>query len=71
MEFPNELKELFPNEIVEVRGNAEALTIILGKEIDIKVFAKKLETKFVNLNYTYDLFLHHEDSHDFLKLTLK
>ena len=71
MEFPHELKDLFPNEIVEVRGNAEALTIILNKDVDIKAFAKKLETRFVNLNYTYDLFLHHEDRHDILKLTLK
>ncbi|MGY3055473.1 hypothetical protein ACVWYG_003689 [Pedobacter sp. UYEF25] len=71
MEFPHELKELFPNEIIEVRGNAEALTIILGKQVNINAFAKKLESRFVDLEYTYDLFLHHEGSHDFLKLSLK
>lgn len=71
MEFPHELKELYPKEIVEVRGNAEALTVILTKHTDIKAFSEKLEKRFVNLDYTYDLFLHHEGSHDFVKVTLK
>lgn len=71
MEFPHELKELFPNEIVEVRGNAEALTVILTRHTDIKKFSEKLKSRFINLDYTYDLFLHHEGNQDIVKLTLK
>ena len=31
MEFPHELKELYPDKIIEVRGNADALTVILNE----------------------------------------
>ncbi len=71
MTFPHELKEIFPKDIIEVRGNAEALTVILFKDTDVNKFAKILEGRFVNLDYTYDLFLRNEDSNDFVKITLK
>jgi len=71
MEFPHELKELFPNEIIEVRGNADALTVILKHEVDVNAFTKILEKKFTDLDDTYILFLRKEDEHDFIELVLK
>ena len=71
MIFPHELKELYPKDIIEVRGNAEALTVILYKDIDVEEFAKILQARFVNLENTYELFLTIEDSRDFVKITLK
>ena len=71
MTFPHELKELYPKKIIEVRGNAEALTVILYKDIEVEEFAKTLKARFVNLDNTYELFLTIEDSRDFVKITLK
>lgn len=71
MEFPHELKELFPNEIIEVRGNAEDLTVILTKETSVKSFAEVLKNRFKNLNDTYTLYLRNEDQEDFLEVVLE
>lgn len=71
MTFPHELKDLFPKDIIEVRGNAEALTVILFKETNVNEFAKMLEGRFVDLDYTYDLFLRNENSNDFVRVALK
>lgn len=71
MEFPHELKELFPNEIIEVRGNAEDLTVILTRETSVKSFAEVLKNRFNNLNDTYTLYLRNEDHDDFLEVILE
>ena len=71
MEFPHELKELFPNEIIEVRGNAEDLTVILTGETSVKSFAEVLKNRFKNLNDTYTLYLRNEDQEDFLEVVLE
>lgn len=71
MTFPHELKELYPKKIIEVRGNAEALTVILYKDVEVEEFAKILQARFVDLENTYELFLTIEDSRDFVKITLK
>ena len=49
MEFPHELKELYPNQIIEVRGNADALTIILNSDVNIHQFKAELIKKFSGL----------------------
>jgi len=71
MEFPHELKELYPDKIIEVRGNAEALTVILNKDVDIQQLSREFERKFQNLNEPMTLFLKHEDKQDFEKLVLR
>ncbi|SEQ93923.1 hypothetical protein [Pedobacter rhizosphaerae] len=71
MEFPHELKELYPDKIIEVRGNAEALTVILNKDVDIQKLSREFERKFHDLNEPMTLFLKHEDKQDFEKLVLK
>ena len=71
MEFPHELKELYPNQIIEVRGNADALTLILNNEVDIEKFKTKLKGKFFNLGERVTLFLRHQNKQDFEKLILE
>ena len=71
MEFPHELKELYPNQIIEVRGNADALTLILKTDVDIDKFKKQLKEKFFNLEEQITLFLKHEGKQDFEKLILE
>ncbi|WP_421938795.1 hypothetical protein [Pedobacter sp.] len=71
MEFPHELKELYPDKIIEVRGNAEALTVILNKDVDIQKLSREFERRFQNLNEPMTLFLKHEDKQDFEKLVLR
>ncbi|WP_316827726.1 hypothetical protein [Pedobacter miscanthi] len=71
MEFPHELKELYPDQIIEVRGNADALTVILKKEADIHKFKAELVNKFSGLEEQQILFIKHEDKQDFEKLILQ
>ncbi|MCX2493118.1 hypothetical protein OQX63_06515 [Pedobacter sp. PF22-3] len=71
MEFPHELKELYPNQIIEVRGNADALTIILNSDVNIHQFMAELITKFSGLEEQQTLFIKHEDKQDFEKLILE
>jgi len=71
MEFPHELKELFPDQIIEVRGNADALTVILNREVDIHKFKKELIKRFSGLEEQQTLFIKHEDKQDFEKLVLE
>ncbi|WP_412468039.1 hypothetical protein [Pedobacter sp. KLB.chiD] len=71
MEFPHELKELYPNQIIEVRGNADALTIILNRDVDIHQFKDELVKKFSGLEEQQTLFIKHEDKQDFEKLILE
>ncbi|MBC6110815.1 hypothetical protein ACFOG5_01875 [Pedobacter fastidiosus] len=70
MEFPHELKELYPGQIIEVRGNADALTVILSADVDIEAFKNELKKKFSNLEDQQILFIKHEDKQDFEKLIL-
>ncbi|UKT64196.1 hypothetical protein [Pedobacter mucosus] len=60
MEFTNTLKELYQEEIIEVRGNSDALAITLKDGVNIKEFTKKLKDKFKNLDETQKLFLKNE-----------
>ncbi|PWS28557.1 hypothetical protein DHW03_01490 [Pedobacter yonginense] len=71
MEFPHELKELYPNQIIEVRGNADALTVILKANVDIEKFKNELKKKYSNLEDQQILFIKHEDRQDFEKLVLE
>ncbi|TCD26223.1 hypothetical protein EZ456_14525 [Pedobacter psychrodurus] len=71
MEFPHELKELYPNQIIEVRGNADALTVILNGDVDIHKFKAELIKKFSGLEEQQTLFIKHEDKQDFEKLVLE
>ncbi|GGG93576.1 MULTISPECIES: hypothetical protein [Pedobacter] len=71
MEFPHELKELYPDQIIEVRGNADALTVILNKGVDIYQFKMKLIQNFSGLEEPQTLFIKHEDKQDFEKLVLE
>ncbi|MEH3115116.1 hypothetical protein [Pedobacter terrae] len=71
MEFPHELKELYPNQIIEVRGNADALTIILNSDVDIHQFKAELIKNFSGLEEQQTLFIKHEDKQDFEKLILE
>ncbi|MCX2574851.1 hypothetical protein [Pedobacter sandarakinus] len=70
MEFPHELKELYADKIVEVRGNADALTVILKSGVDIGNFIADLKAKYVGLEEQQTLFIKHEHMQDFEKLTL-
>ncbi|WP_316831997.1 hypothetical protein [Pedobacter aquatilis] len=71
MEFPHELKELYPDKIIEVRGNADALTVILSAEVDIDKFKNELKKKYAHLDDKQILFIKHEDRQDFERLTLE
>lgn len=71
MEFPHELKELYPGQIIEVRGNADALTVILNADVDIEKFKNELKKKYSNLEDQQILFIKHEDRQDFEKLILE
>ena len=71
MEFPHELKELYPGQIIEVRGNADALTVILNRDVDIYQFKAELIKKFSGLEEQQTLFIKHEDKQDFEKLILE
>ncbi|MFF5380189.1 hypothetical protein [Pedobacter suwonensis] len=71
MEFPHELKELYPGQIIEVRGNADALTIILNKDVDIHQFKAELIKRFSGLEEQQTLFIKHQDKQDFEKLILE
>ncbi|RBQ02988.1 hypothetical protein [Pedobacter miscanthi] len=71
MEFPHELKELYPDQIIEVRGNADALTVILRKEADIHKFKAEIVKRFSGLEEHQTLFIKHEDKQDFEKLVLQ
>ena len=71
MEFPHELKELYPDKIIEVRGNADALTVIVNTEVDMEKFKKELVSKFSGLEEQQILFIKHEDRQDFEKLVLQ
>ncbi|WP_421943083.1 hypothetical protein [Pedobacter sp.] len=70
MEFPHELKELYPDKIIEVRGNADALTVILQADVDIEKFKNELKKKYSGLEEKQILFIKHEDKQDFEKLIL-
>ncbi|WP_145855676.1 hypothetical protein [Pedobacter suwonensis] len=71
MEFPHELKELYPDQIIEVRGNADALTIILNKDVDMHRFKAELIKRFSGLEEQQTLFIKHQDKQDFEKLILE
>ncbi|KQS36909.1 hypothetical protein [Pedobacter sp. Leaf194] len=71
MEFPHELRELYPDKIIEVRGNADALTVILNNNVDIEKFKDELKKKFTGLADQQLLFIKHEDRQDFEKLVLE
>lgn len=71
MEFPHQLKELYPDQIIEVRGNADALTVILDKNVDLHQFKAELVKKFSGLEEQQILFIKHEDKQDFEKLVLE
>lgn len=71
MEFPHELKELYPDKIVEVRGNADALTVILNADVDIDTFKNDLKKKYSGLEEHQILFIKHEGRQDFEKLILE
>jgi hypothetical protein len=71
MEFPHELRDLFADEIVEVRGNADALTVILKSDVKMKEFEKKLKLRFNNLQEPQTLFIRHENKQDFETVVLK
>jgi hypothetical protein len=70
MEFPHELREHYPDKIIEVRGNADALTVILKADVDIEKFKNELKKKYVHLDDQQILFIKHEDKQDFEKLVL-
>ena len=57
MEFTQELRALYPTEIIEVRGNANALAITLVRETNSKSFIAKLKNRFKNLNQPRVLFI--------------
>ncbi|KLT65533.1 hypothetical protein AB669_10695 [Pedobacter sp. BMA] len=71
MEFPHELKEHYPDKIIEVRGNADALTVILNAGVDIEKFKNELKRKYTGLEEQQILFIKHEDRQDFEKLILE
>jgi len=71
MEFPHELKEVYRDKIVEVRGNADALTVILNAEVNIEEFKNELKKKYSGLEEQQILFIKHEDKQDFEKLILE
>ncbi|MCX2473334.1 hypothetical protein OQZ33_03215 [Pedobacter sp. MC2016-05] len=71
MEFPHELKELYPDKIIEVRGNADALTVILNADVDIEKFKNDLKKKYSGLEEQQILFIKHENRQDFEKLILE
>ena len=71
MEFPHELKELYPDKIIEVRGNAEALTVIVSAHVNIDQFSKELKAKHTNLDNPHILFIKHKDRQDFEKVILE
>ncbi|WP_316844593.1 hypothetical protein [Pedobacter psychrodurus] len=71
MEFPHELKEIYPDQIIEVRGNADALTVILNKDVDIHKFKTELIKRFSGLEEQQTLFIKHEGKQDFEKLVLE
>ncbi len=70
MEFTRELKEVYPTEIIEVRGNADALAITLVKETNSKSFIAKLKTRFKNLNAPKVIFIRCEDADAIEKIVL-
>ncbi len=70
MEFPHELREHYPDKIIEVRGNADALTVILKADVDIEKFKNELKKKYAHLDDQQILFIKHEDKQDFEKLVL-
>ncbi|MFW0718786.1 hypothetical protein [Pedobacter sp. N23S346] len=70
MEFPHELKEHYPDKIIEVRGNADALTVILKANVDIEKFKNELKKKYAHLDDQQILFIKHEDKQDSEKLIL-
>ena len=71
MEFTHILKELYPAEIIEVRGNADALAVTLKKDTDIKAFIQKLKDRFKNLDEPEKIFLRLEDEEGIETLILK
>jgi|GEM_PF-568350 len=71
MEFPHELKELYPDQIVEVRGNSDALTVILKADVDIDAFKNEIKKKYSDLEDQQILFIKHEGKQDFEKLILE
>ncbi|MCZ4223216.1 hypothetical protein [Pedobacter rhodius] len=70
MKFPQELKEIYPDKIIEVRGNADALTVILNAGVDIEKFKNELKKKYSGLEEQQILFIKHENKQDFEKLIL-
>lgn len=70
MEFTHELKEVYPNEIIEVRGNADALAITLTKETNVKEFIAKLKSKYKDLDEPQVLFIRCEDNEELEKVVL-
>lgn len=71
MEFSHELKELYPDKIIEVKGNADALTVILIAGADIEIFKNELKKKFSGLNMPQILFLKLEGKDFIDKLILE
>ncbi|QPH39169.1 hypothetical protein [Pedobacter endophyticus] len=71
MEFPHELKDLYPDKIIEVRGNAEALTVIVKANVNINEFSGELREKYNHLDNPHILFIKHEDKQDFERLILE
>ena len=70
MEFTRELREVYPTEIIEVRGNADALAITLVKETNSKSFIAKLKSRFKNLSRPKVLFIRCEDADPVEKIVL-
>ncbi len=71
MEFTNTLKELYPEEIVEVRGNSDALVVTLKEEVNIKEFTNKLKSKFKDLDETQKLFIKSEGQEHIILVVLE
>ncbi len=70
MEFPHELRDQYPDQIIEVRGNADALTVILNADVDIEKFKNDLKKRYAHLDEQQILFIKHENRQDFEKLVL-
>lgn len=70
MDFTRELKEVYPTEIIAVRGNADAIAITLVKETNSKSFIAKLKSRFRNLSQPRVLFIRCEGDSDTEKIVL-
>ncbi|MCX2574579.1 hypothetical protein [Pedobacter sandarakinus] len=70
MELTDHLKEDYPSEIKEVRGNADALAITLVKETNLKDFIVKLKLRYRNLIHPRVVFVRSEGERSVEKIVL-